>query len=116
MEEKAPEPSIKVPAPSIANEHLTQNCSRNTILIPIINTAQGAKVLFSTDGGTSFKEATKKGNDLVITIKNSFRPEKTPEPDQSVEVKLKAILDGVESDIATFTLRLHKEFSTWIRI
>ena len=93
-----------------------QKCSRNTILVPIINTAQGAKVLFSTDGGASFKEATTRGNDLVITIRNNFRPEKMPEPDQSVEVKLKAVLDGIESDITTFTLILHKESSKWIRI
>ena len=116
MEEKAPEPSTKVPAPSIANGQLTQNCSRNTIFVPIINTAQGAKVLFSTDGGASFKEATIKDNELVITIRNNFRPEKTPEPDQSVEVKLKAVLNGIESDITTFTLILHKESGKWIRI
>lgn len=115
-EPEKPKPSNKLPAPSIANEHLIQNCNRSVISIPVINTAQDATVLFSTDGGATFKAATTKSQGLVISIRNRFKPERTSEPDQELTVKLKVTLNGDESDISTFTLTLHKDYKTWIQI
>ena len=115
-EPEKPKPSTKLPAPSIADEHLTKNCNRSVISIPVINPVPEAMVLFSTDGGASFKAATNKGQGFFISIKNRFKPERTSEPDQELVVKLKATLNGDESDISTFTLILHKDYKTWIQI
>lgn len=117
LETPKPKPIFnKPPMPTIANENLTPNCSKDIIYVPVINTATGAKVMFSIDGGASYSEATIKDNNLVIAFKNRFRPDNTHEPDEQLEVKLKAVLNGNESDTNSYVLRLHKNFNTWIRI
>lgn len=116
VEPEQPKPSNKLPSPSIANEHLSKDCNRSVIPIPVINPMPEATVMFSIDGGNSFKPATLRGNNLVISIRNKFKPERIPEPDQNMVVMLKAILNGDESDVNTLTLKLHKDYKTWIQI
>lgn len=115
-EPEKPKPINKIMAPSIANEHLKKTCNRSVVSIPVINSIPGATVMFSVDGGTSFKPAMDKGQGAFISIRTRFKPERISEPDQEIVVKLKAILNGDESDVSTFTLVLRKDYKTWIQI
>ncbi len=117
-EVKEPEkPASDAPvAPSIAHDQLYQNCSKSIIFVPILNPAPGATVQFSIDGGNSFQEAMPKGSQIGMKLKNNFNSQREPEPDQTVIVKLKAVLNGVASGINTFTLTFHKDYKSWIKI
>ena len=107
-----PKTKSKIEAPFIADDQLYQNCKTSVISIPIVNNAQGATVYYSYDGG----EPSKTASNGKIKIKNTFVPVKEPEPDQEYQVKLKAVLNDAESDVSTFTLILHKDYKTWIKI
>ncbi len=115
---KEPEkPSLDAPdAPSIANDQLYQNCNKSIIFVPILNPTPGAMVQFSTDGGNSFQEAKFKGSQIGMKLKNNFSSQREFEPDQTLIVKLKAVLDGVDSNINTFTLTFHKDYKSWPQI
>ena len=118
VEIKEPEkPQLDAPsAPSIANDQLYQNCSKSIIFVPILNSIQGATVQYSTDGGNSFQEAKSKGNLIGMKLKNNFNSQRKPESDQTLVVKLKAVLNGISSEINTFTLTFHKDYESWIKI
>lgn len=118
VEIKEPEkPQLDAPAaPSIASDQLYQNCSRSIIFVPILNPTSGAIVQFSTDGGNSFQEAKPKGSQIGMRLKNNFNSLREAEDDQTIIVKLKAILNGVASEISTFMLTFHKDYKSWIKI
>lgn len=117
-EVKEPEkPQLNAPAaPSIENDQLYQNCSKSTIFVPILNPTPGATVQFSTDGGNSFQEAKSKGSQLGMKLKNNFNSQREPEDDQTLVVKLRAVLNGVASEINVFSLTFHKDYKSWIKI
>ncbi len=117
-EVKEPEkPQLNAPAaPSIENDQLYQNCSKSIIFVPILNPTPGATVQFSTDGGNSFQEAKSKGSQLGMKLKNSFNSQREPEDDQTLVVKLRAVLNGVASEINVFSLTFHKDYKSWIKI
>lgn len=99
-------------APSISDDLLYQNCRTSIVTIPIINNAPGANVFFSCDGSMPSKPVS----NGKVKIKNSFKPVKVEEPDQEIVIKLKAVLNGAESDVSTFNLILHKDYKVWIQI
>lgn len=99
-------------APSISDDLLYQNCRTSFVTIPIINNAPGANVFFSSDGSMPSKPVS----NGKVKIKNSFKPVKVEEPDQEIVIKLKAVLNGAESDVSTFNLILHKDYKVWIQI
>lgn len=99
-------------APSISDDLLYQNCRTSIVTIPIINNAPGANVFFSSDGSMPSQPVS----NGKVKIKNSFKPVKVEEPDQEIVIKLKAVLNGAESDVSTFNLILHKDYKVWIQI
>lgn len=115
IEAKEPEKpkETTIAAPYIAEKEQKQNCSTSSINIPVVNSVAGATVLYSTDGSTPSKKLSSKGS---IAVKNSFNSIKESEKDQFITIKLKAILDGKESDVSTFTITLHKDFTKWTGI
>ena len=116
FETKTPEPQktyYKLEAPYISDDQLYQKCRSSTVSVPVINNVQGAKLLYSTDGSMPLKPVPADGK---IRIKNKFNAAKEPEPDQNVTVKLKAFLNGSESDVNTFIVILHKDYNVWIKI
>lgn len=117
IESKQPEPPKPsrslVEAPSIADDQLYQNCRTSTISVPVINNAPGATVYYSSDGSMPSQAAMANGK---IRIKNSFNPIREPEPDQEIVIKLKAVLNDSESEVRSFTLKLHKDYMVWIKI
>ena len=97
-------------APFISDDQLYQNCRYKTVRIPIVNPVAGATVYYSTGGGEP-KQKLNPG--APLSIENKFNTKKTPEPDQTLEIKLKAVFNGVSSDINTFTVTLHKDYKAW---
>ena len=49
----------------------------------------------------------------TIPLEGGFSKTKAPEPDKLVVVKLKALLDGQESEVGTYMVTLHKDFKDW---
>lgn len=112
MEAPKAEP-VKIDAPYIQKDQLFQNCKKSTIKIPIINPTAEAIVYYSTDGSEpsiKLKEGT------PISINNNFTTKKEPEPDKKLVIKLKSILNGVSSEVKTFSITLHKDYNSWIGI
>lgn len=115
IESKQPEkPSTKgrLEAPYIPDDQLYLNCKTSLVSVPVVNNAPGSTVYYSYDGGTPSKPVS----NGKIKIKNTFNPVKEPEPDQEFLVKLKAVSDDAESDVVTFTVIMHKDYKTWIKI
>jgi hypothetical protein len=110
VKEKPEMPVAKLPAPVINNENLRQNCNSCSTNIPVIIPAPGATVFYSTDGGEPNQPLASNG---VITFENGFNKKIIPEPDKNITIKLKAIANGISSEVATYTITLHKDFKVW---
>lgn len=97
-------------APTINPSQMTIQCSTRTAKVQLINNAPGATVYYTTDGSEP-TEASKKG--LVVVVQNGFKKERVNEPDMTVTIKAKAVLNGVSSRINTFQITLIKDISIW---
>ena len=100
----------KMAAPSIANDQLFQNCKNQTAYVPVLSQDPSSEVLYSIDGNVPSKRLMKNG---TIPLESGFSKTKAPEPDKLVVVKLKAVLDGQESEVGTYNVTLHKDFKDW---
>ena len=49
----------------------------------------------------------------TIPLESGFTKTKAPEPDKSVVIRLKALFDGKESEVVSYTVTLHKDFKDW---
>ena len=101
---ETPKAPSKLEAPSIAEDQLYQVCKTSSSNVPIVNNVPGATVYYSIDGSVPARPVSNGS----IRIKNAFHPNRDEEEDQKCVVKLKAVLDGTESEISTFTVILHK--------
>ena len=110
-EPPAPKPSKPNTGPFISDDQLYQNCIHKTVKIPIVNPIPGATVYYSINGG---EPKQKLATNALLAIDNKFNTKKMPEPDQNVEIRLKAVLNGVSSEVNTFVVILHKDYSVWI--
>ena len=99
-----------ISAPFISNDHLVKNCKSQQVAIPVTNTVSEAVVYYSIDGSEPNMIVPSNG---IIMIETGFNKKKTPEPDKSIVVKLKAVFDGASSSVATFTVTLHKNYKLW---
>lgn len=108
-ERPKPKAGGQLAAPSIADELLYVNCRNSSEIIPIINNAPGSAMYFSADGSMPSKPVA----NGKITIQNTFNHKKVPENDQELVVKLKAVLNGAESNVSNFTVILHKDYGNW---
>jgi hypothetical protein len=110
-EPPAPKPSRpNTMAPFISEDQLYQNCRYKTVKIPVINPVSGATVYYSTNGGEP-KQKLAPGTPL--SIENKFNTKKVPEPDQTIEIKLKAVLNGSSSEVNSFMVTFHKDYKVW---
>ena len=46
-------------------------------------------------------------------FENGFNKHKAPEPDKNVVIKLKAVANGVSSEVVSYTVTLHKDYRIW---
>lgn len=111
MQEARPEPKPQhTGAPLIAKDQLFQNCRTRSVSIAVTGYQPSATVLYSTDGSEPAQKLPRQGR---ITVENNFNKTKTPEPDKTITVKLKAVDGGVESETAAYTVTLHKDYKEW---
>ena len=107
---KAPEEKPKTDAPYIKESQLYQNCRTRTINIPVVNPTANATVLFSIDGS---EPSRKLSGNSQIAVENGFNKQKTPEPDKSIVIKLKAVNNGIASEVNSFIITMHKDYKVW---
>ena len=103
-------PAAKLVAPYINDDQLIQNCKSRRVSIPIVNPAAGSTVFYSTDGS---EPSVKLPNSGAVSIENGFNKKKAPEPDKTILLKLKAVGNGTNSEIAIYTITLHKDYKVW---
>lgn len=100
----------KMIAPSISNDQLFQNCKNQTTYVQVLSPDPNAEIFYSIDGSEPSKKLMRNG---TIPLEGGFSKTKAPEPDKLVVVKLKALLDGQESEVGTYMVTLHKDFKDW---
>lgn len=105
MEKPVAKPSLN--APYISEDQLFQNCRSQETNIPVVSPNPKARILYSVDGGVPSKKVTQHG---TIVVNNRFNRKKVPEDDQIITIKLMAVLNGVESEVTTSTVTLHKDY------
>ncbi len=108
-ENQEPVKEEKIAAPCIPADQLNQRCSKRTITVSVINTIPEAVVYYSTDGS----DPTKKLVGDKISIESKFNAKRVSEPDMTVQIKLKAVANGVSSEVKTYTLTLRKDYENW---
>lgn len=106
----APVPTPKTVTPHISENQLVQNCRSKTVSITVTHPGGNATVFYSTDGSEPSKKLA--GNSQIV-FENGFNKHRTPEPDKNVVIKLKAIANGVSSEVVSYTITLHKDYRTW---
>lgn len=99
----------KIPAPYIPADQLNQNCSKRFVTVTVVPPTPDAVVLYSTDGNEPMKELV--GDS--ISIESKFNAKRVSEPDMTVHIKLKAIANGISSEVKSFTLTLRKDYKNW---
>lgn len=104
-------PSI-IEAPTIANSQLIKRCTNSKARIQVTNNVSGATVYYSIDG--SEPSHSLKGQD--IQLESGFNNLRKREPDKIVMVKLKAVLNGIESNTNTYEITLQKDIERWTGI
>ena len=109
MEEKEPVREERIAAPYIPADQLNQSCSKRYVTVSVVNTIPEAVVFYSTDG----EEPTKSLVGDSISIESKFNAKRVSEPDVTVPIKLKAVANGVSSEVKTFTLTLRKDYKNW---
>lgn len=111
-ENQEPVKEERIAAPYIPADQLNQSCSKRYVTVSVINTVPEAVVFYSTDGG----EPTKKLMGDSISIESKFNAKRVSEPDMTVPIKLKAVANGVSSEVKTYTLTLHKDYKNWMGV
>lgn len=103
-------PKTKISAPFVNEEFLYINCKSRSFSIPVSIPVPGATVFYSTDGSEPSRKLAANG---TITLENGFDKKKKPEPDKALTIKLKAISNGISSEVATYAITLHKDYKVW---
>lgn len=101
-----------IDAPTIANSQLIKRCTNSKARIQVTNNVSGAKVYYSIDG--SDPSHSLKGQD--IQLESGFNNLRKREPDKVVMLKLKAVLNGIESNTNTYEITLQKDIERWTGI
>ena len=111
-ENQEPVREERIAAPYIPADQLNQSCSKRYVTVSIVNTIPEATVFYSTDGG----EPTKQLVGDSISIESKFNAKRVSEPDMTVPIKLKAVANGVSSEVKAFTLTLRKDYKNWMGV
>ena len=101
-----------IEAPTIANSQLTKRCTNSKARVLITNNVSGATIYYSIDGG----EPSHNLKGQTLQIESGFDNSRKKEPDKVVMVKLKAVLNGIESSTSTYEITLQKDIERWIEI
>lgn len=109
---EGPQAPSTIEAPTIANSQLIKRCTNSKAKIQVTNNVSGATVYYSIDG--SEPSHSLKGQD--IQLESGFNNLRKREPDKIVMVKLKAVLNGIESNTNTYEITLQKDIERWTGI
>ena len=108
-----PQGPSTIEAPTIANSQLIKRCTNSKARVQVTNNVPGAIVFFSIDGSEP-TQSLKSGQ--MITIDSGFNNSRKREPDKTIIVKVKANLNGINSNINTYEITLQKDIERWTGI
>lgn len=108
-----PQGPSTIEAPTIANSQLIKRCTNSKARVQVTNNVPGAIVFFSIDGSEP-TQSLKSGQ--MITIDSGFNNSRKREPDKIIIVKVKANLNGINSNINTYEITLQKDIERWTGI
>ena len=95
-------------APTIADTFI--KCTNVKAKIVVINNEPGAEVHYTINGGTPTSSSP---SGTQIPVQTGFMNGRNREPDKTVTVKVVAMLNGMESEVKTYEITLHKSISSW---
>lgn len=101
-----------IETPTIANSQLIKRCTNTKARVQVTNNVSGATIYYSIDG----TEPSQSLNGQTIQLESGFNNSRKREPDKVVMVKLKAVLNGIESNINTYEITLQKDIERWTGI
>ena len=107
-----PQAPSTIEAPTIANSQLIKRCTNSKARVQVTNNVSGAMVLFSIDG----TEPSQSLKGQTLQLESGFNNSRKREPDKVVMVKLKAVLNGIESNTNTYEITLQKDIERWTGI
>ena len=107
-----PQSHSSIEAPTIENSQLIKRCTNSKARVQVTNNVSGASVFFSIDG----TEPSKSLNGQTLQFESGFNNSRKREPDKIVIVKLKAVLNGLESKTNTYEVTLQKDIERWTGI
>lgn len=107
-----PQAPSAIEAPTIANSQLIKRCTNSKARVQVTNNVSGAMVLFSIDG----TEPSQSLNGQTLQLESGFNNSRKREPDKVVMVKLKAVLNGIDSNTNTYEITLQKDIERWTGI
>lgn len=108
---RRPEVPKRMPAPTLPNDALEQECNTSETTIPVIYDNAASTIFFTTDGSTptsNSSKASKTRDGFKIKFDNGYRKLKGKEAPKSMTIKLLAIFGGENSDVATYTVNMSK--------
>lgn len=111
LSESSQAPSA-IEAPTIDNSQLIRRCTNSKAMVQITNNVPGATLYYSIDGS----EPSRSLNGQTLQIDSGFNNSRKREPDRVIEVKVKAVLDGVSSSTNTYLVTLQKDVDRWTGI
>lgn len=109
---ESPKSPTAIEAPTIANSQLVKRCTNSKAKVEVTNNVSGAKTYYSIDGS----EPSLSLSGQTIQFETGFNNSRKKEPDKIVQVKLKAVLNGIESNTNTYEITLQKDIERWTGI
>ena len=104
-----PKAPSTIEAPTISNSQLIKKCTNSKARVQITNNVSGATVFFSIDG----TEPSQILSGQILQLESGFNNSRKREPDKIIMVKLKAVLNGIESNTNTYEITMQKDIERW---
>ena len=109
---EGPQTPSTIEAPTIASSQLVKRCTNSKARVQVTNNVSGATVYYSIDG----TEPSQSLNGQTLKLESGFNNSRKRETDKVIKVKLKAVLNGIESNINTYEITLQKDIERWTGI
>lgn len=109
---EGPQAPSTIEAPTIANSQLIKRCTNSKARVQVTNNVSGATVYYSIDG----TEPSQSLSGQTLQLESGFNNSRKREPDKVVMVRLKAVLNGIESNTNTYEITLQKDIERWTGI
>lgn len=106
---EGPQIPSTIEAPTIENSQLIKKCTNSKARVQVTNNVSGATIYYSIDGS----EPSLSLSGQTIQLESGFNNSRKREPDKTIVVKVKAVLNGTSSNINSYEIVLQKDIERW---